>query len=219
MVGGIRDAAVKKAIKDGADLFEVRIDTFKKRDAASLDEAMKRLRALNRRARLGVILTVRSVSEGGRFHIPGPERAAIFDSLMAYADIVDIELGSAGIIKSVVDSAHGRGIKVIVSHHDFKGTPGTPELRRIIRKARRAGGDIVKIAAAAKDREDLQRLASLLSGSNDLIVIAMGRAGAASRVFFPVLGSLITYGSVTSRTAPGQPTLKVLKRELALYDL
>ena len=42
----------------------------------------------------------------------------------------------------------------------------------------------------------------------------MGSFGAPSRVVFPVLGSLITYGSVNGKSAPGQMPVKAIKAQL-----
>ena len=41
-----------------------------------------------------------------------------------------------------------------------------------------------------------------------VIAIAMGKAGAASRIIFPGLGSLLTYAHLGRATAPGQMDLK-----------
>ena len=136
---------------------------------------------------------------------------------MPLVDAVDIELGSSAILKDVVGSAKDNNKKVIISYHNFKTTPGNGRLQDIIARAREKGADIVKIAAFARSPQDLKRLASLLAGQDDLIVIAMGERGKASRVFFPMLGSLLTYGSVTASTAPGQMTLREIKRELKKY--
>ena len=50
------------------------------------------------------------------------------------------------------------------------------------------------------------------------IVIAMGAHGVASRVFFPLLGSLITYGYLHQAVAPGQLSLADLTAELRRYS-
>lgn len=206
--------AVKKAVSVGADLLEVRVDSFSDLDPASLAENLKKLKKISG---LPIILTVRSKKEGGIKPLSDRTRAALFDALIPYSDIIDIELSSSGIIENVVDSAKRRGKKVIISHHDFKSTPGDGALRKIIEKSRGKGADIVKVAARASTFKDLKRLAGVLLGADDLIIIAMGSTGAASRVFFPMIGSLITYGSITGSTAPGQMTLKEIKKEFKKY--
>jgi 3-dehydroquinate dehydratase-1 len=49
-------------------------------------------------------------------------------------------------------------------------------------------------------------------------VIAMGPIGAASRVFFPLLGSPVTYGHVGRCGAPGQLSIEELDTALRLYS-
>lgn len=206
-------AAAEKAIKAGADILELRADTFPDASAGALETVIKGLKALG----APVLLTVRSPKEGGAQAMGDKEREALYLSLMPLADAVDIELGSSAILKNVVKSARGHNKKVIISYHNFKAAPGDKRLQDIIGRARGHGADIVKIAAFAKSPVDMKRLGALLAGQRDLIVIAMGEHGKASRVFFPMLGSLLTYGSTGTSTAPGQMTLRELKREFARY--
>ncbi|CAG0944033.1 partial 3-dehydroquinate dehydratase, partial [Anaerolineae bacterium] len=168
-------------------------------------------------AKLPILLTIRSSKEGGAADLPEKKRAAMFASLIPYCDLVDIELGSSGIRKIVVDSAKRAKKRVIVSHHDFESTPGDKKLRKIIESARAAGGDIVKIASMVNSRDDLRRLAGLLCSEKDLIVIGMGPLGRPSRVFFPFLGSRIAYCPISESTAPGQLSLKEMSAELKRY--
>lgn len=143
-------------------------------------------------------------------------RAVLYEALMPFADLVDIEL-SSGIRKSVVNFAKRAKKRVIISHHDFESTPGDKKLNKIVESARSSGGDIVKIASMVNSRDDLRRLAGLLSHERGLIVIGMGQLGKPSRVFFPMLGSLVTYCPVTRSTAPGQMSLKETRSELRRY--
>ena len=58
------------------------------------------------------------------------------------------------------------------------------------------------------DTVALQNLAefTLAHRHRPLVTIGMGAAGAASRIFFPALGSLLTYTFLGAPTAPGQLT-------------
>lgn len=216
IIGGIRGKAVAKTVSQGADIIEVRLDTF---DGLSSEKAQKALKDLREATTLPILLTLRSRREGGAAELSDKERLKIITEAIRYADIVDIELGARSIIKDVIDLAHKYGKLAIVSHHDFKRTPGAKVIDGIIEKARRAGADLVKIAAFANKKEDIKRLARPLTDSDDLIMIAMGPIGAASRVFFPLLGSRITYGSVTGKTAPGQLSLKDLRKEIDRFGI
>ncbi|GMR05375.1 MAG: type I 3-dehydroquinate dehydratase [Thermodesulfobacteriota bacterium] len=213
IVEGREKAAAKRAARAGADILELRADTFRDASADAMETIIRELKKLGK----PLLLTIRSRKEGGLRHIPDKKREALYLALAALVDAVDIELSSSAILKNVVESARGNNKKVIISYHNFKATPGNGRLQDIIARARGMGADVVKIAAFARGPEDLKRLGSLLAGQDDLIVIAMGEYGKASRVFFPMLGSLLTYGSVTASTAPGQMTLREIKREFLRY--
>jgi len=214
ITGGIKPLEIKKAASLGADLLEIRVDTFASLDDGRLIASFEKLK---KSSRLPILLTIRSEREGGQAKLADRERARLFESLIPFADLVDIELSSGRILKTVVDSAKKNKKRVIVSHHDFKGTPGDKKLKKITQSAREAGADIVKVASQVNSTRDLRRLSSLLCSEGPMIVIGMGPLGRASRVFFPMTGSLITYGSTTKSTAPGQMTLRELRAELRRY--
>jgi 3-dehydroquinate dehydratase-1 len=214
IVDSIDKGTLKKAVSSGADLLELRLDTLPKRNQASILEAVKEFR---KDGGVPIILTIRSKVEGGRYAVKDKERLRLFNALIPFVDGVDIELGSRRILEPVIGSAKRYKKSVIVSYHNFKTTPRLATLRKTIDRARRSGADIVKIAALAKKQADIKRLAGLLIVDNDLIVIAMGGYGTASRVFFPILGSLITYGSITGSTAPGQLPVMAIKRQLKIF--
>ena len=202
--------SISKAKRDGADLLELRIDCFKRQDTDYIRKIIKDVRA----EKLPVIATIRSKAEGGRCNLKDAERLRIFKAIMPLVDAVDIELSSKKILNGVIKEAHRFKKRVIVSYHDFRNTPAEGQLSAIIKNSRDAGGDIVKIAAFAKDKRDIIRLASLNISHNDIITIAMGRLGVVSRLFFPMLGSLLTYCSVTKSSAPGQMPLKTAAKLL-----
>ena len=216
IIGRIDNRVVARAVSQGADIIEVRLDTFDDLSPVKVERALKHLREITS---VPILLTLRSRREGGTAEISDKERLNIITEAIRYADIVDIELGARSILKNVIDLAHKTGKPAVVSYHNFKATPGTKVLVDIISKARSTGADLVKIAAFANKKEDIKRLARLLTDSNDLIMIAMGPIGVASRVFFPILGSRITYGSVTGKTAPGQISLKEIKKEFLRYGI
>ncbi|OGP11899.1 MAG: type I 3-dehydroquinate dehydratase [Deltaproteobacteria bacterium GWA2_42_85] len=210
----ILDGEDKKAIaaakRDGADLLELRIDCFKRQDTDYIRKIIKDVRT----EKLPVIATIRSEAESGRRNLKDAERLRIFKAIMPLVDAVDIELSSKKILKDVIKEAHRFKKRAIVSYHDFRNTPAEGQLNAIIKNSRNAGGDIVKIATFAKDKRDIIRLATLTASHGNIIIIAMGRLGIVSRLFFPMLGSLLTYCSVTKSSAPGQIRLKTTAKLL-----
>lgn len=153
-----------------------------------------------------VLATIRLVADGGRWTLDA-ERLPWFDEALAVASWVDIEVDSK-IVADVVDRAHARGRRVIVSHHDLGGTPDVKALETIIGRARALGADIVKVATLVETLEDHDRLVDLLRGQRaaapDLALIGMGPLGTSLRSYLPCVGSRLTYGYLDQIAAPGQ---------------
>jgi 3-dehydroquinate dehydratase-1 len=199
---GDEDAAghAARARALGVDLAELRIDWHGSVEPGAVLAAIAPFRA----AGLPTLATIRSKAEGGFW--PGGEaaRLALFEAVVPEVDAVDIELSSAEIRPAVLAAARAAGRPVIVSYHDFDQTPDEASLRATVEAARDAGADVVKISTMAHGPADLKVLAGLLLRYDSMIVIAMGPEGAGSRVFFPLLGSRVTYSSIGGRPAPGQ---------------
>ncbi len=207
----IRDAVYAK--KNGADMLELRIDQFR---SLKLDYLAATINEMKKKTRLPVIATLRYRGEENflpvRHRISEDKRLAILSSILPLVDFVDIEL-RAGIAKAVISRAHAMGKKVIVSYHNFKKTPPDKILDAIAKKAKRAGADIVKITTFANTSKDVARLMvfTYLSKARPIITIAMGRAGAVSRLIAPIFGSCITYAAAAKKAAPGQFSITSLK--------
>lgn len=223
IVGRIEKRTVKRALSEGAGILEIRVDTFARRSPATLRRDFERLRGYDGVAETPLILTCRDPAEGGASAVGVREKRLIFKVLTPIVDYIDIELRKANVFGDVIDEAKSHGVGVIVSHHDFRRTPSRARLSEVIERGRAAGGDIVKIAATAKTAADVRRLAGLLTmqeaGQEGLIVIGMGALGRATRVFFPLLGSLTTYGSVTRSSAPGQMPVAELAEAFRAYGI
>lgn len=218
ITGGIDPRTVKKAVASGADVLELRVDTFSRMDVAHIVRGLERVIGSGALRGVKILLTVRGAAEGGAAPLTDAQRVELYDALMPYADFADVELSSRNVLKNVVGFAGRDKVRLIVSYHNFRHTPGIKKLLSIIEKARSTGADIVKIATFVKRRGDINSLARVLMGSKDLIVIGMGEAGSPTRVFFPMIGSLLTYGSIGGkRTAPGQWPLSAIKKEFKRY--
>jgi 3-dehydroquinate dehydratase-1 len=164
------------------------------------------LRELARFKECSTIATIRLKSEGGIWNLPEPERLSLFKKIIPEVNAVDIELSAETILADVVQAAHAAKKIAIISYHNFDGTPTLNELNGILDEAKSFGADMVKIAALATKREDIQVLAgfTIANAKKNVVTIAMGSDGALSRVFFPALGSLLTYAYLDQPTAPGQ---------------
>ncbi len=203
------------AAKAQADIFELRIDQFAQHDPAYVAEVCREASMHG----VPLIATVRAASEGGAVALGEAQRLAIFEAVAPLVDALDIE-NHAPIRDQVIALAQGVGRLVIVSHHDFDGPATAADMVAVIDAAKLVGADIVKLALTAHNVADLDHMLAVLRDHRrqQLILIAMGDHGVASRVFFPLIGSLITYGYLHQAVAPGQLSLADLTAELRRYS-
>lgn len=194
----------------GADILEIRVDMF---SDLSYDYVSSRIQKAKEKFHKPLITTIRRSEEGGAAAIPEKDRLDLFKAVMDYTDAVDIEINSE-IFGSVIKQAHKKKKTIIGSFHDFHKTPGIDELIRIVEKGRSFKADIVKIAVMPHHPDDLRNLTALTLKYYDqgIITIGMGALGMTSRIFLPLIGSLITFASLETETAPGQLSLDEMNR-------
>ena len=204
--------AVVQAATEGVDILEVRVDLFPHLDSQHVVEEVKLLK----RYELPLIGTVRNQHESGKTNLATAQQEELYGKISPLVDAIDVDMDTA-IAKNVVSVARRNQNTIIVSHHDFKGTPSDSELRQILSRATDLGADIVKIATLAKNETDVVRLLQFTSAhrQKNLVAIAMGSTGSLSRLVFPLVGSLMTYTSVTP--SDGQIPAKRLIEDLRFY--
>ena len=210
--GREKPALLRKAKRLGAKIFELRIDRFPKLPDAQLVPKVRSYRKFG----LPLIATIRAKKEGGERAVSERERLELFRKILPSVDALDLELASTRLTKILGPLARRRGKRLILSFHDFKKMPPERKLTALIRKAKKRGADIVKIAVTPKKTNDVARLLLFTQRfRNDrLITIAMGRLGRPGRILAPLFGSLLTYSFVGKSQAPGQIPLKRLVQEL-----
>ncbi|HXW69704.1 MAG TPA: type I 3-dehydroquinate dehydratase [Dissulfurispiraceae bacterium] len=186
---------------DSADIIELRVDMF---DSLASEHVEQVFRIAREKFGKPIIATVRDSKEGGRKEIR--DRPAMYRLVMPFADAVDVELLAGDLMMQAKDLCRGNQRLFIGSYHNFESTPSDNFLEQLIATGRQKGADVVKIAVTAKEQDDFIRLMllTLRHKSQGVITIAMGDKGLPSRVFSPLFGSLITYGSINEPTAPGQ---------------
>lgn len=186
-----------------SDIIELRLDFFEKIDIVAIEKLQKEIPC-------PVIFTLRKKSQGGKCDIPERERLLIIQKLaMLSPDYLDLEFDTPLEFLAMLQENYPT-IKIIGSYHDFTQTPAN--LEGLFQALHHDAFSIFKIATYANNLCDMLRLLIFLkniSKQHQIIGIAMGEYGQASRILAPVVGSLMTYGSVdeTSNTAPGQLTL------------
>jgi 3-dehydroquinate dehydratase/shikimate dehydrogenase len=182
-----------------ADLVELRLDGVPQPDPVA---------AIAGR-RLPAVVTCRPRWEGGAFDGDEATREAWLDvALRAGAEFVDVEWRApwrAGFLSRWPG-------RVVLSWHDFEGTP--PDLVRQAGEMAAAGAAVVKVAVMTwrlRDLEPLFTLRRAFGPATRAVVIGMGAAGAVTRILPHRFGSAWTYAG--DGVAPGQLSTSRLVQE------
>lgn len=218
---GDLDGALKLAAAAG-DLIELRFDCL---EADELRHAVDRTQALMNDVAQPLIVTFRPAEQGGKRILNREARLkfSLFDRPPGAA-FYDIELDLA-LELTLPDSptAGDDWSAVICSHHDFDGVPR--DLEQIYERLANTPARVLKVAVQADDITDCLPIFRLLDRARhegrELIAIAMGAAGVATRILGPSRGSFLTYGSATvsQGTAPGQLTARDLRDVYRIHEI
>jgi 3-dehydroquinate dehydratase-1 len=218
---GLARLCALPAPERGADIIEARFDLAIAQppaDGGSAPDLAAFFPACRQLEQSGspVLGTIRLVADGGRW-ADDAGRWPWFQAALDVVSWVDIEVESA-IAAEVVAAARARRRHVIVSHHDFSGTPRAAALDAVVARAAALGADVVKIATMVSGDADHDLLIDLLrrqrGGTPGLAVVGMGPRGTALRSYLPCVGSRLTYGFLDQAAAPGQLAASELVRRL-----
>ncbi|MBF0541431.1 MAG: type I 3-dehydroquinate dehydratase [Nitrospirae bacterium] len=195
---------------EGVDIIELRIDMFSDISEKGTSDTFTVARD---KFNLPIIATCRSHREGGAVDINDNLRLKLFKSVIDLSDAIDIEIRSK-ISKDVISFAKDHNKTTIASYHDFKQTPNLSTLEDIDKMGRDQNSDIVKIAVTPINYNDLRTLTefTLKYHNKGIVTIAMGELGRTSRLFLPLIGSLFTFASIKTISAPGQLTIRELRQ-------
>jgi 3-dehydroquinate dehydratase/shikimate dehydrogenase len=201
-------AALKEKAEVAArsgDLVELRLDGL---DADQLAIADKEIDKWLPSLRRPVIVTLRPAEQGGPRPLPTKFRHE-FIRKRTSADLLDIEPDLAELFSQQSTS----GIdwtRTICSYHDFNGVP--ENLEETYESLARTQARVLKIAVRANDLIDCLPVFKLLDRARqegrEMIAVAMGISGLATRILGPARGAFLTYGAIAVNrgTAPGQIT-------------
>jgi 3-dehydroquinate dehydratase-1/3-dehydroquinate dehydratase/shikimate dehydrogenase len=173
-----------------------------------------------------VLVTNRPTWEGGQYAGGEQERIALLcQGIRAGSQYVDVELRtSVELREQVREAARRHGSKVILSSHNFQGTPPLAHLRETLDQMIAGGADIGKIVTTAATASEALRILALqqeaLASSFPLSAFAMGAAGKISRLATLYLGGFMTYAAITAEqaTAPGQLSVHDLQTLIAFFE-
>lgn len=250
-------AQARGAVEAGADVLELRVDLLEEAGAlaapgpldaatatAQVLECLRGLReAIDGADAAGsapVLLTCRTAAEGGRALLDdaayGALLCSVLDGLADWAPerrpaAIDVEV-QRGCLRRVCAQAHGLGIGVVASFHDFEATPSDEVLEEVLARMACEGADLAKIAVWPTSADDVARLlgvcARATAGAGEcgglgvpVAAMSMGALGAVSRVA-PAFGSALTFAVVPDEqglaraSAPGQLPIQDVRRCLEL---
>ncbi len=187
-----------------ADLIELRLDCLEELASESLSGFTR-----------PVILTFRPTEQGGHRNSTREERKTFWTRIAPRVQAAwwDVE-------GDFVNDLEPDWSRIIISQHDFSRVPD--DLEQIYERLAATPAAVIKIAVQAHDINDCIPIFNLLERARregrDLIAIAMGNSGIATRILGPSRGSFLTYGPLDdeSATAPGQVDAPKLR---SLYHL
>ena len=194
---------------------ELRLDWLK--NEAEFRRFISMLRRRKREPGICWIATCRRKEVWGRFS------GSILSQLLrlqeaarAGCDWIDLEIESVGSVSRFVLDLSTSGAQRILSHHDFRAKPGSPQLPRLARRLedirRRCEFDAVKIAIECDSIRDGLQVLKLARGKADVIAVPMGDIVTPLRILALREGSAVAYAPVQTATAPGHVSLDEMKQ-------
>ena len=217
-----REAAEVKRAEP--DMVEWRIDRMGQAlDTAAVQRVLAGLREIF--PDIPLLATFRTVAEGGACPCSPRDYEAVCRAVVetGLADLLDVEY-SAGreAVGRLSSMAHAKGMYVIISAHDFSGTPGEESLLRQLEGMTAAPGDMVKLAVMPRCASDVAALLHATARYHEkdegetktAVTMSMGELGCLSRLCGELTGSAVTFGCVSEASAPGQVEARELRKEL-----
>jgi 3-dehydroquinate dehydratase/shikimate dehydrogenase len=200
----------RQACEDGEEFLELRLDMLE--DPAAGIATVRRLR--QRYPDVHLLVTCRRKANGGHFRGSADEQLKLLETAAeAGAQAVDVEVETAAAAREQVRRFRERA-RVVVSYHNFKGTPA---LGPILRKLETTPADVYKVVTTARKPTDNLRVLEAVSNCHGkpLVALAMGEVGVPSRVLSLARCAPFTYAAPVSAagTAPGQISTRVLRRQ------
>ncbi|MDX2152190.1 MAG: shikimate dehydrogenase [Bryobacteraceae bacterium] len=159
-----------------------------------------------------VLATCRRHQNQGKYNGSVEEEIRILETAAAAgARAVDVEIESAENAGARIDALRGRAF-LVVSYHNFEGTPA---VEAVWRRMSKVEADAYKIVTTARKPSDNWRVLSLARthARTPFVMLAMGEIGFPTRVLSPAFGGVYTYAApmAAEGTAAGQVCSKMLR--------
>ncbi len=222
LVGKTDQELMEQAVhanQSGCDMVELRIDYYEL--VNNVEKVVDNIHKIKECLSAPVLFTFRTFEEGGNQPLSTEYYGKLYDAVIenGSVELIDLELSLGEIVlKPLIEKATQKGVKVLLSNHDFQKTPATNEMIARLRRMQELGADIVKIAVMPNCKEDVLRLmeATLYMKNNHnqtpVVGISMGDMGMPSRFLGNWFGSAITFGVACKVSAPGQLSVQRLQQ-------
>ncbi len=189
------DLEIAEKYRPYIDIVELRVDWLDE------DERLK-IRNFPERVGLPTILTIRRISDGGKYDEGEASRALLFARALAFADedrrknFAYVDFEDDFYVAGLQEAALAFGTKIIRSFHDMKNP--VPNIVEKLDSMRTTGYEIPKVAfmphALADVTQVSKEIAGKLNGSEQ-IICGMGPIGFPTRVLAQRFDSYLTFTS------------------------
>ncbi|KAI0884795.1 Pentafunctional AroM protein [Annulohypoxylon maeteangense] len=204
----------------GVDAVELRVDLL---DDISPESVGKQISLLRSTAKIPIIFTLRSTSQGGRFKYTSEnELLPLYrTAIRAGVEYIDLEMTLSEETLNTIIQSRSDSTRVIASHHDPEGKLSWRNggwqtwYNRALQY-----GDIIKLVGVAKKMEDNYSLATFkermfAAHGKPIIALNMGTIGKLSRVLNGFL-TPVSHPDLPFKAAPGQLSAAEIRNGLAL---
>ena len=159
-----------------------------------------------------ILATCRRHQNHGKFNGSIEDQIRLLEgAISGGARAVDVEIETAENAKDRLESLRTNA-QLILSYHNYEGTPSTES---VLRRMLRIPADGYKIVTTARKPSDNWRVLGLakMHPRTPLIVLAMGETGFPTRVLSPAWGGLFTYAApnASEGTAVGQVCARLMR--------
>jgi 3-dehydroquinate dehydratase I len=217
-IAACEQARVLRTTVPGPDIVEIRVDALSADASRDLFSLLADLASILGQ-HLPLLITVRSAAEGGVQPLELDQRIELLRQAIhsGNAAAIDIELATPSDIRNeLIAEARANDVHMIISAHDFNGTPDDTVLLSWLDQLIHAGGEAAKLAVTANTPNDALRLLHTTSMAAihspvPLITMAMGAAGTITRLAGPFFGSALSFASLGVLSAPGQLPLSLVR--------
>ena len=217
-----------KGIKEvDVQIVEWRVDSYEEiHNREAIYSTMNKLRTTVEN--IPILATFRTKKEGGYKNISVEEYVKLNKWIIESGciDLIDVEVYTGDlIVKEIIEFAHKKSVKVVLSNHDFEKTPQKDDIISRLCKMQELDGDICKIAVMPNNPKDVLTLLDATYemksqySNRPIVTMSMSAIGGVSRMVGEVFGSAITFGAMGKTSAPGQFPVEELSRGLKMFNI